>query len=306
MENIFQKKWSQEIFQRIQSEYPNISERLASLRLTQVKRRNFYHWKEEGLIDWVGSDEEDKRTWVRLNMYEFIWVRIIQSARDFGIPIGTLHELKAYMFGNVLTMYKEGGEATLRKLNEDEADRLQVLVDYMESHEEELRQSGEMMIISMLGSILHYCIFGQQQAAIVFSKDSSGYRFFPMIHPKDEVVSMEPAYELLKQTHLFLSLNALVNEFMEEPENLNNLSHWGFITSKEHKVLQAIKSKEFSSIQIKFHSDKDFTIEGTQDVDIRNEQAKQVQRIFGLKAYDELTLKFRNDKHIYLKNTKQL
>jgi hypothetical protein len=306
MENIFQKKWSQEIFQRIQSEYPNISERLASLRLTQVKRRNFYHWKEEGLIDWVGSDEEDKRTWVRLNMYEFIWVRIIQSARDFGIPIGTLHELKAYMFGNVLTMYKEGGEATLRKLNEDEANRLKVLVDYMESHEEELRQSGEMMIISMLGSILHYCIFGQQQAAIVFYKDSSGYRFFPMLHPKDEVVSMEPAYELLKQTHLFLSLNALVNEFMEEPENLNNLSHWGFITSKEMKLILAIRSGEYDSIHIKGMNNEDFIIEGTKTEDVKLEQATRLQKIFGMKMYDEVTLKYRNDKHIYVKNTRRL
>jgi hypothetical protein len=100
MEKILRDFVNDEHFQNIQKEYPNIADRMASLRLTNIKRRNFYHWKEEGLIDWGNTEEDDKRTWVRLNIYEFIWVRIIQSARDFGIPIDSLRELKDFLFSD--------------------------------------------------------------------------------------------------------------------------------------------------------------------------------------------------------------
>jgi hypothetical protein len=47
-------------------------------------------------------------------------------------------------------------------------------------------------------------------------------------------------------------------------------------------------------------------IEGTIETDLKDDKAKQVRRILGLKEYEEITIKYRNDKHVYLKNTRRL
>jgi len=47
-------------------------------------------------------------------------------------------------------------------------------------------------------------------------------------------------------------------------------------------------------------------IESVQDGDIMEQKAKEIRRILGLDAYSEITLKYRNDKHIYFKNKKRI
>jgi hypothetical protein len=93
---------------------------------------------------------------------------------------------------------------------------------------------------------------------------------------------------------------------MEGEDNLPNLIHWGFINPKETKVLEAIRSKDFQSILIKINADETMVIEGTIETDLKDDKAKQVRRILGLKEYEEITIKYRNEKHLYLKNTQRL
>ena len=83
-----------ELINKIQNEFSRIFERKASLKLSGIKKRNFYHWKEEGIIDWKSESDDEKRSWVRLNIYDFIWVKIVQAARDFGVPIEAIRKLK--------------------------------------------------------------------------------------------------------------------------------------------------------------------------------------------------------------------
>jgi hypothetical protein len=72
------------------------------------------------------------------------------------------------------------------------------------------------------------------------------------------------------------------------------------------KLILAIRSGEYDSIHIKGMNNEDFIMEGTKTEDVKLEQATRLQKIFGMKMYDEVTLKYRNDKHIYVKNTRRL
>ena len=47
-------------------------------------------------------------------------------------------------------------------------------------------------------------------------------------------------------------------------------------------------------------------LEAMIDGDILEQKAKEIKRILGLNQYSELTLKYRNDKHIYFKNKTRL
>jgi len=312
MEKILREFVNDEHFQNIQKEYPNIADRMASLRLTNVKRRNFYHWKEEGLIDWGNTEEDDKRTWVRLNIYEFIWVRIIQSARDFGIPIDSLRELKDFLFSDFTQLAADQidtlEDELINQFNYSpyRAAKHVELVKYVLSHEKELRESGELLTLSMLGIYIHGCLLFDRLTAIVFTKENVKYEF--SIYMPDDPLTSElfSTNDLLSKSHVYIHINHLVEEFMGVFDNLPNLNYWGFITTKEMKLIFAIRSGEYDSIHIKGMNNEDFIIEGTKTEDVKLEQAARLQKIFGMKMYDEVTLKYRNDKHIYVKNTRRL
>jgi hypothetical protein len=95
---------------------------------------------------------------------------------------------------------------------------------------------------------------------------------------------------------------------LDEPQNETNLFYWGFINEDEKKVLHAIRSKEFKELTIRLNGPKkeELILEALIDGDILEQKAKEIKRILGLNQYSELTLKYRNDKHIYFKNKTRL
>jgi hypothetical protein len=99
-----------------------------------------------------------------------------------------------------------------------------------------------------------------------------------------------------------------VYDFLDKPQNETNLFYWGFINDDEKKVLDAIRSKEFKELTIRLNGPKkeEMILEAMIDGDILEQKAKEIKRILGLNQYSELTLKYRNDKHIYFKNKTRL
>jgi hypothetical protein len=158
-------------------------------------------------------------------------VKIVQAARDFGVPIEAIRNLKNELFVDCL--------ADIQKESEE---FYQYHRDFLGTSEEEIQK--------------------------------------------------------IKQFLAFLDTH--------REDNLPNLIHWGFINPKETKVLEAIRSKDFQSILIKINADETMVIEGTIETDLKDDKAKQVRRILGLKEYEEITIKYRNEKHLYLKNTQRL
>jgi DNA-binding transcriptional MerR regulator len=301
-----------EVINKIQNEFSRIFERKASLKLSGVKKRNFYHWKEEGIIDWKSDSEDEKRSWVRLNIYDFIWVKIVQAARDFGVPLEAIRNLKNELFTDFISEIKKDPEGFYQYqrdflgVSEEDIQKVKQVIEFIESHMDDIIENGELHLISLFGAIIHETLFYGLHMVIVFKKVEDNYvhNFNGYSEKYDRVPNLTE--DLLKQPSLIIPIDTLITEFMEEKDNVLNLIHWGFINPKEAKVLEAIRSKDFQSIQIKINPDETLVIEGTTNSDLMDDKAKQVRRILGLKEYEEISIKYRNDKHLYLKNTRRL
>jgi hypothetical protein len=298
-----------EMMNKIQNEYSRIFERRASLKLSGVKKRNFYNWKEEGIVDWKSEGEDEKRSWIRLNIYDFIWVKIVQTARDFGVPIDAIRELKKSLFKDMAMEIKNRSEDFYQYYREDFAaseediEKVKQYVEYVDEYRDSLLEQGEIHLISLFGSFIHGALFADLHVAIVFNKIEEAYKFNVIIY-SEKLPKL--TFDLLKQPSLIIPLDALIAEFMEEKDNLPNLVHWGFITPKEMNVLDALRKKDFQSIEVKRGKGNEMIIEGNFETDFIDEKAKELRRILGLKDYDTVTIKYRNDKHLYVKNTKRL
>ena len=301
-----------ELINKIQNEFSRIFERKASLKLSGIKKRNFYHWKEEGIIDWKSESDDEKRSWVRLNIYDFIWVKIVQAARDFGVPIEAIRKLKNELFTDFITDIKKDPDHIYQyhrdylKSTEEEIQKVKELLAFVEAHMVDIIEEGELHLISIFGSIIHETLFSGLHMVIVFKKVDEDYHYDFMGYSEKHEKVPNLSDDLLKQPSLIIPIDTLISEFMEGEDNVPNLIHWGFINPKETKVLEAIRSKDFQSILIKINADETLVIEGTIETDLIDNNAKQVRRILGLKEYEEITIKYRNDKHVYLKNTRRL
>jgi DNA-binding transcriptional MerR regulator len=301
-----------ELISKIQNEYSRIFERKASLKLSGVKKRNFYHWKEEGIIDWKSESHDEKRSWVRLNIYDFIWVKIVQAARDFGVPIEAIRNLKNELFADSIADIQKNSEEFYQYhrdflgTSEEEIQKIKQFLVFLDTHREDIIAEGELHLISIFGSIIHETLFSGFHMVIVFKKADDDYIHDFMFYSESHEQLPNLTEDLLQQPSVVIPIDTLIGEFMEGEDNLPNLIHWGFINPKEAKVLEAIRSKDFQSIQIKINPDETLVIEGTTKSDLMDDKAKQVRRILGLKEYEEISIKYRNDKHLYLKNTRRL
>ena len=62
---------------------------------TGVQYRSINHWGTFGLFD---DDREDVKGWRRFSFVEFIWIRMIDEMRKFGLPMETIKAVKGHLF----------------------------------------------------------------------------------------------------------------------------------------------------------------------------------------------------------------
>lgn len=64
--------------------------------VSQLKQsyRVINHWCEAGLIDWIRDGEKG---WRKFNVYEVVWLRIIEELREFGFGLDKLKTAKRFI-----------------------------------------------------------------------------------------------------------------------------------------------------------------------------------------------------------------
>ncbi len=306
LEKIFSTQELDEIVEKIELHYPNISERRTNLNVTGINTRTFYHWKSLGLIDYEIEDNE-KRSWVKLNIYEFVWLRIVQTARDFGLNISTLLKLKEISFYNAtefalqnIEEYKEI-KRNIFKLSEEQLEIDLAMIKEM-NEDIDFQSSEDRYIFSFLGILILTSILKEQEIFLIITKAKGLFEFSYYVH--NELTNFSTDFiDDINNPHLMIPIKPIIEEFMEEPKNEKHLESWGFIKKDEKRILDAIRNKDFQELHLKRkNKQEDFIIEATIEEDVMNEKAKEIRRILGMNEYSEVNIKFRNDKHLYIKN----
>lgn len=303
------------LMEKVDQIFPYITEKKAPLSISKISTRSYLHWKEMKLID-SEENSADKRNWVKLNIYEFVWLEMINTCRNFGLPIKDLQIMKAQLMDiPAIEMVKDiddfqnalKGHITLGKPTYSE--------------EEILNQINSIKYISeIIGEIpledrIHLTLLGSQVNRLLLLNTNLKLRIFKedefieiillTDEQYDQLLELEP-YQIIRP-HLTIDINNIIERFIGEPKNEKNLERWGFINKKERKVLDAIRNKDFSHIIIKRNNNsEDIQIEATLEDNVLQDKAMQIRKILGLDEYSEVQIKYRNDKHLFIKRTKKL
>lgn len=297
-----------ELLEKVTNEYPNITERKSIVGISGVTPRTLYHWKEQGLVD-IDENSSGTKNWTRINIYEYIWLRILLAARNFGVTFDALKELKNESESNIIEMLKdpvyieiirqsfENGEEMVKRIKPFLIKNKDILDD---------PEPEDKHLFTLLGSVVNKILFAKENYLLIIFKNEKNYRF--MYTSISELESLKPnAIPELTQPHINIPLQPFIEEFIGNPKNDANLEIWGFIDRNEKKVIKALRNKDFDEIIIKKNNEnKNFTIEASMNKDVYEEKAKEIRKILGLNHYSEVVIKYRNDKHLFIKNKQKL
>ena len=296
--------------EKIEQLSPKIIESFMPLSITGVPPRTYFYWKKSGLIPPSISNEEPG-AWVRINLIEFVWIKIIQIMRDFGIPFKTIIETKELLFENSMKIIMSEKEdyfkflETESNMGAEELESIKRLLDIIPEAVENLPEECE-IYTTLIWSIISDLLIRNDKGSIIITKKQNKYDvgYLSFKNRADFQKIIEP---VLEQPHIQIPIRKLIEDFFDNPKSEKYVDSFELLNFKEKKVIDAIRKKDFKEIIIKLDGkDEPLIIEVVKDGAIMDQKAKEVKRILGLNGYSEITIYFRNDKHLFFKNKTRL
>ncbi|MES2379547.1 MAG: hypothetical protein V4538_00805 [Bacteroidota bacterium] len=300
-------------FERFQLYMPKLKDAVVPLSFTGVSPRNFHAWKENGLIELsIHENEEDKNKKVKLNLTEFVWVKMIQAMRNFGLPYDMIRQLKYLLYSDIIELFRGSWdlvEQELINLNFDEEQMLaaRITFDEVVSGMDSLRANIDMTESekTMLFALVLMVIFTGATMAVLIEKTEFEVKLGITSYNKVEMIHKASLPTLLKP-HFQIPITGIINDFFNEPQSEKYAEKFGFLNAKELKVLEAVRKKDFLEINIKLDKTNEINIDVVKDGTITDEQANKIRKILGLNQYEEVLVKYRNDKNLYFRNKKRI
>jgi hypothetical protein len=296
--------------QQIEKIYPKLYDPIMNLSITGVSPRNYFHWKKSGLLSNFSTNEEE-RGWVKINLIEYVWIKLIETMREFGVPFEKIKETKDLMFSNFVKYIIDDREGYLQFLRENSPytkEKIKLIDKAISIAQKEFENSPEEYQIyhTLLGNLIMELLLKNDKGYITISKKEKEYEinYFTIKSLADLKELIQPLFDV---PCLHIPIRSMLEEFLENDKSEKYIDTISLLNLKEMKVIEAIRKKDFKEIVIKQDGKKeDIIIEIEKDGSILDQKAKEIKRILGLNEYSEVTIKFRNDKNLYFKNKTRL
>ncbi len=301
--------------ENIETYLPLIERSAVPLAFTGVNARTFFAWKQNGLVDLsiLKKEDENGRKWIKLNLYEFVWVKIIQNMRDFGLSYDLIKILKTQLEIQTHRTFVEhlpdieNHWRTQKGFSEEKiveakgllkkyAAMLEMTFDLDDPYEQQK---------TILFNLITKTIQLQSKSSILILKDNDEFKVNVVFYDGVEELQ-QYILPTIRKPHFEIPLLEIIEDFFNEPKSVQYGEELGLIDPKEKKVLEALRKNDFIELHIKLNQDNDLVIESINDGNITDEQAAQVRKILGLNQYEEITLKYRNNKNLYFRNKKRI
>ena len=230
----------------------SLLEPIFSISALNLTRQELNQWKAEGLIK---SNDSELREWVRVNFFDFIWLKMIDIMRQSKIPFTTIHKLKKeffeiddqelrYLLSNA---YKQG---------KDEISKGPVM-DFLES--EVVLRDYPPAVIALFKRYFppfNLFIFGlmieRSPISILVNADGQTVYLNPNQLAKTNVTEALVAF--LSKPFIGVPMHTLLDEFYDNPKiKLAEQQQVCNLTKLETKVLGLLRKENIKEIRIRFN-----------------------------------------------------
>ena len=295
----------------INSQFANLIKREISPSDIGVTPRVFNCCKKVGIIDYSFDLPEGRRTRVKLNFFEAFWMLIVQELRGFGMSDKSIIELKEIVHQDLNKV------ATDMKVNmEERIEKGKEMIDIgpfdkNEIKPEEVQQffdsipDEERIYLSILGVYLgNVILFNSNPLIKIYSNRNPDGDYGTIGVELDNGLPLqENLPEGIEPSDAFITipLRPLYERLFNMEVSDKVFHHYRLLTDREEQIIRLLRSGEYKECVIK-NVDDEPILKIKNNGEILGEKVKEIRRLLGLKDYKNITLKFRNDKHIYYEN----
>jgi hypothetical protein len=303
--------------------YPRIFEKKIPLSLLKISSRNYIHWKKENLVNFLKEPKleiEEKRERVLLNVFDALWLLIIKELREFNVDFPTIRAVKDIMYSNIeldenklsLTSIQDFTNEILKSVPEELKEVVKPLIldgSFLTLIDKIIDKKNH-LLFKNIGAIFSYVFLRNISVSILIKKDED---FVDVLFLKNDnnypnnntdIVNLI-SKNLINDTFINVPMIPLFGKMFEDSNFDKYNFQFNFFDSNEKKIIDALNNDLCKEIKINKHPSGDITMNLTFEENVRNDHAKEVRRILGLKQYEKIELVYRNDKHLVINNTRK-
>ena len=272
------------------------AERRIPLRLTGVSPRTLTSWKQKQLFDYPDNIR------VKLNFKDFLWLKIIQTIRSFGVSLNVILPIKILFdqeldIKNYLKEYEgkvvEGLARALKKNNYSDGE--------LKNIESIIKQEGLDALFKSLN--FNYNLFDVLVNSLIANRFRVGILLLgdnTCIPWMDHFFEIDGRTSLLWQnSHLFVSFNQFLVQFLAYEKLADFLLPYEILNHDEKVILDHVRNKEYKSIEIKFNDQRKPEMLKLTKI---NDPHERVIDILSRNDYAQITVTKRDGKIVNIKS----
>jgi len=317
---------------------PKLIEHKVPVSVLNINRRVFFHWKQEGLIDYEpyiveAENKEDKNSkpvkkWLHLNDFDMLWLLMVKELRSFNIDLKTIKELKTYLDQSIFDIGEDFFAQIPEETFQEQIKAQKKLMLPMEQSNEIIDRMFEEVtsekldeFISLMPDELQPFMnqFGSAFSSVVFyninplllikKKIGSNEIDFEMKYPEiqAEIDSIEFANDLVNTLNKEIVFSLPIRPFFEfiftDEDYFKYCVDFELFNTKEKQLLEIIKSDDYKEIIISKGNNGVLTIKSSFEKEVKDEKAKEIKKLLGLNQYEKAEVIFRNDKNLIINKT---
>lgn len=275
--------------------HESFKNRWIPLRHTGVPSRVFHAWKQAGLVAGFSDSPDSERERIMLTIPEYLWVKLIQVLRSFGVNYPQILEAKRHFFKTMTPADYINLE--LDKLN---------LTDPLERELAGKKLREELSLDTLIPPHEAGGVFTHFSLIILLAQIDISFRFLQTGQPLVMLNNtyMHPEYAVYEsEPYLCLSLNKLLFDLLADPAQLDKIEHYELLTEEEVEVIKLMRSQRIKRIEIKFEDSKPLTMEWTESQTVHESEVMQFVTTIKKRPYVELNFKNNNNKTVYVEQT---
>ena len=309
--------------------YPKISEKKIPLVILDIKPRLYVAWKDAKIINTVIADtssfieRKTQRKWVYLDVFNAVWLLIVKELRKVNIDFETIKELKDEMFAMSVIEKKieqiSNEEFVSILLDYYPAETIEELGDnlnkqyFMDTIKDNLTEETSLYLSELSGLLFSALVLKRSPSIVIIQEtEKSKFSFATIKNNPTSSNEKEELYDFYTKT---CSTNTFINipivpilvKLFENEKMESYLSNFGLFSNEESRILDNFRNNQCKEITIVKHESGNISINTTNVKNIKDEEAKKLRTILGLKEYSRAEVIFRNGKHMVVKNaTKEI
>ena len=226
-----------------------------SVAQLNVKRQEMTYWKREGIID-VKQSDSLVREWVRVNFFEYTWLRLVAALRKLNLPAKAILKLKSHLsvitdqeIKDLLNLSFEQFESIspksqLRNDYEREIVQENYPSEFLEFFKEKFTPFN-ILVLNLMAERRHI--------NLLVDEDGNCEYFIPDTFK--EMVEDEKLLNFLNKPFISVPLHSLLDEFYTNPKiKIDDQKKIYNLTTQESKVLELLRKENIKELRIKLNN----------------------------------------------------